>query len=209
MIGRRRGFKSWFVEPYRQIKLGLMFLLVNFFFSVAIFSVFSYYIWNVFRALSVYFSLSESQNQEILAKFSVPIFIGLGLMILFILITILVSVRYTHAIYGPLVSIHRFLDDLIGFKRVEPITLRESDQLKSLAAKLNKLAFRLDDKRKAPLVPIYRFLDDLLKGENPEPLLLREEDQLAELCEKLNDVAKIIKENKTKEGDLTKNSDVI
>ena len=31
--GRRRGFKSWFVEPYRQVKLGLLFIVVNLVFS--------------------------------------------------------------------------------------------------------------------------------------------------------------------------------
>ena len=31
--GRRRGFVSWFVEPYRQVKLGLIFLLLNFVFA--------------------------------------------------------------------------------------------------------------------------------------------------------------------------------
>ena len=27
--GRRRGFRAWLVEPYMQVRLGLMFLLVH------------------------------------------------------------------------------------------------------------------------------------------------------------------------------------
>lgn len=138
--GRRGGLKGLFVEPYRQVKLGLMFLIVNFTFSVLILGVFGYYVWDMYTAVSSYFHLTQSQSALALAKFTTPMIVGAGLIVLFVSSTIYVSVKYTHEIYGPLVQIHRFLDEILAGERPGALQLRESDQLKDLAKKLNTLA---------------------------------------------------------------------
>ena len=185
--GRRRGFKSWFVEPYRQVKLGLVFLVINLIFSGLILSIFGYYVWEVYRAVETYFQLSGDQANQILEKLRLPLAVGSGLIGVFVICTILASVRYTHEIYGPLVSIHRFLDDTLQGRVAKPLQLRESDQLKELAVKLNQLAERqLGDNRRNSLIPIHKFLDDALAGIKPAPIQLRETDQLQELATKLN-----------------------
>jgi hypothetical protein len=192
--GRRRGFKSWFVEPYKQVKLGLMFLLVNIFFSIMIALVFGYYVWDMYLAVSTYFQLNQQESVLTFSKFNWPIYVGLGLVVLFMVTTILVSVRYTHDIYGPLVSINRLLDDLLANRRPNAIMLRESDQLQDLARKLNLVAERLvDDQRAGPMVAIHRFIDDLLAGKKPTPLQLRDGDLYADLAGKLNRLAEKIK----------------
>jgi hypothetical protein len=191
--GRRRHLISWFVEPYRQIKLGLMFLIVNFAFSFSILGVFGYYFYDVYSAMKVYFNLSSEQADQVLVKLTFPMYAAFFLIAAFVIVTLLVSVRYTYAIYGPLVSIHRFLDDVLMGRVVKPLILRESDQLQDLAQKLNLLAERLGDQRKAPMVAVYKFLDDLIKGDNPAPLKLRESDSLSEMVEKLNKVAEVLK----------------
>ncbi len=192
--GRRRGFKSWFVEPYRQVKLGLIFLLVNLVFSALIFSIFGYYVWEMYQTVSAYFQLSDPQSTVLATKFTAPI-IGGGLLIaLFIATTIMLSVRYTYQIYGPLVSIHRFLDELLSGTMPDSLQLRESDQLKELAERLNSLAERYaTDQRQSSMVPVYRYLDELLAGKSPSALQLRESDQLSELAVKLNKVAEKLK----------------
>src|SRR4051812_77355 len=102
---RRRGFKSWFVEPYKQVRLGLMFLLVNFVFSFLIVGVFGYFIMDMYSAVSTYFKLSGNESAMTMNKFIFPLAMGASLIVLFVVTTILVSVRYTHEIYGPLVNI--------------------------------------------------------------------------------------------------------
>lgn len=197
VTGRRRGFKSWFVEPYRQVKLGLMFVLINIIFSILIFGLFGYFLWDVYLSVSAYFALTSEQNQETFMKFGAPAVAGAALILLFMVTTLMVSVRYTHQIYGPLVSIQRFLDDIVNGKNPDPINLRESDQLKGLATKLNQMNERLNTgQRQAPLVPVYRFLDDLVAGKQPKKLQLRDADHLNELVDKLNAVAE--KMNATK-----------
>lgn len=188
---RRRGFASWFVEPYTQVRLGLMFLLVNFVFAAIFVLVFGYYVFDMYETVVTYFKLSGQESAVTMEKFSVPIVIGGILIAVFVITTILVSVRYTHEIYGPLVSIHRFLDDLLAGRNIAPIHLRESDQLQDLAEKLNNVAERmLTDHRAGPLVAIHRYLDDLIEGKEPTPLKLRDQDHFAELATKLTLLAK-------------------
>ena len=114
---------------------------------------------------------------------------GVGLILLFGITTILVSVRYTHEIYGPLVSIHRFLDEVLAGKAPSRIQLRETDQLGDLVDKLNNLAERFgDDQRTGPMVSIHRFLDQVIEGRKPEPLNLRGGDAFYDLADKLNTI---------------------
>ncbi len=185
--GRRRGFKGWFVDPYKQVRLGLMFLLVNFCFAALFIGVFGYYVYEMYDAVTTYFQLSGAENTATQHKFAVPIAIGAGLILLFIVTTILVSVRYTHEIYGPLVSIHRYLDDVLSGRTPTPIQLRESDQLKDLATKLNKVAERVGtDQRAGPLTAINRYVDELIAGKTPAPIKLRDTDYFSDLADKLN-----------------------
>lgn len=185
--GRRRGFVSWFVEPYRQVKLGLIFLLLNFVFAGLTLGIFGYYIWDISQTLAVYFKLSSDQSMEILQKFQTPVYAGCFLMLVFVIASILVSVRYTHQIYGPLVSIHRFLDEYLSGETVQPLFLRESDQLQELAEKLNQVMYlNPNDRRASNLRPIFRYLDELLEGGNPEPITLRDGDQFHALAERVN-----------------------
>ncbi len=191
--GRRRGFKSWFVEPYRQVKLGLLFLVLNLVFAGLIFGIFGYYIYDIYETLAVYFKLSTDQSAEILLKFKAPIVVGAVLILLFVIISILVAVRYTHQIYGPLVSIHRFLDDYLEGAVVTPLSLRESDQLKELAEKLNLLvSLQPNEKRQPNLRPIYTFLDDILAGKQPAPIRARESDAFYGVIERLNRLSDVL-----------------
>lgn len=196
--GRRRGFKSWFVEPYRQVKLGILFLLLNMAFAGLMFGIFGYYVWDIYQTLAVIFKLTSDQSSEILEKFQIPIIVGAILILVFIIASIMLAVRYTHRIYGPLVSIHRFIDDYLQGVKVSPLNLRESDQLKELAEKLNQLVdIQPTDRRTPNMRPIYQYIDDLLRGENPEPIRVREADSFQGLIERLNRLGELIKNRKT------------
>ncbi len=197
-LGRRRGYRSWFVEPYLQVKLGVLLLLLNLVFAGLTLGVFGFYIWDIYQAMSTYFKLSGDQATEILQKLSLPIQAGLGLMVAFIGASLLITVRYTHRIYGPLVSIHRFLDELLQGVPVTPLILRESDQLQGLADKLNRLADaeRSHSRRPSSLTPIYRYVDEMLAGKAPQPLRLREYDEYHELAQRLNELGDVMRRNR-------------
>ena len=97
--GRRRGYKSWFVEPYRQVKLGILFLLLNMAFAGLMFGIFGYYVWDIYQSLAVYFKLTNDQSLEILEKFQTPVLVGGALIFVFIAASILLPGYRTSRIH--------------------------------------------------------------------------------------------------------------
>jgi len=140
--GRRGGVRSKLVEPYFQIKLGLMFIIVNLLFSVLIALVMWWVLSDVFAAVKTYFDLTGGDAALTMGKLSTPLII-VGLMVLaFVATTFYVAVHYTHKIYGPLISIHRFIDEMLDGRAPTKLALRDGDELQDLASKLNILADR-------------------------------------------------------------------
>lgn len=137
--GRRGGVKSMLVEPYIQVKLGLMFIVVNLIFSVLLFGVVGWYVSEVFGALTTYFQLTGQDTNIAATKLQVPLIIMGILVLMFVATTFYIAVNYTHKIYGPMVQINRFLDDILEGKKPSLLALREGDQLQELAIKLNQL----------------------------------------------------------------------
>jgi hypothetical protein len=145
--GRRGGVRSKLVEPYFQIKLGFMFIVVNVIFSLLIGGLVYWILSDVFAAVKTYFQLSGGDASLTLGKLSTPMIMIGSLVLLFVGTTFYVAVHYTHKIYGPLVSIHRFVDELLEERVPSKLLLRDGDELQDLAVKLNELA----DKMKAKL----------------------------------------------------------
>lgn len=141
--GRRGGFTSLIVEPYKQIKIGLIFLLLNFVFSVVILAIFGYYVYDIYTTVNAYFELSQQEGFDVWQKFQTPILVGSLLLIFFILVTLWVSIKYTHQIYGPMISVNRYLDDIASGNNPAPLKLRERDQLGGMVEKLNKAVAKL------------------------------------------------------------------
>jgi hypothetical protein len=145
--GRRGGVRSKLVEPYFQIKLGLMFIIVNLVFSALIAGATWWVLSDVFLAVKTYFDLTGQDAALAVGKFSTPMMIIAVLVMAFIGTTFYVAVHYTHKIYGPLISINRFVDELVEGKTPQRLLLRDGDELQDLAAKLNTLA---DKHKKLP-----------------------------------------------------------
>jgi hypothetical protein len=138
--GRRGGVRSKLVEPYFQIKLGLMFIIVNIIFSALIAGATWWILSDVFGAVKTYFDLTGNDAALTVGKFSTPMIMIAAIVISFIGTTFYVAVHYTHKIYGPLISINRFVDELVEGKAPQRLSLRDGDELQDLASKLNILA---------------------------------------------------------------------
>jgi ABC-type multidrug transport system fused ATPase/permease subunit len=143
--GRRGGVRSKLVEPYFQIKLGLMFIIVNLLFSVLFAGVVWWVLSDVFESLKTYFELTGGDATLTLGKLSTPLILVGVLVLAFVATTFYVAVHYTHKIYGPLVSINRFIDEMVEGRSPSKLALRDGDELQDLVLKLNILA----DKYKA------------------------------------------------------------
>lgn len=190
--GRRGGVKAWLVEPYFQIRLGLMVVLLNLIFTALIGAVFFYYMYDVYEAISTYFKLTDAQAETTMSKFAQPIIAAAVLMVVFVICTFIVSVRYTHQVYGPLVSIHRYLDDCIGGKKPSPLKLRASDQLNDLAEKLNIMGS--SDQKTSPadtseLEKVVHFVECLQRGEKVAPPQVDQDPELSRLVQAVQGIA--------------------
>ena len=147
---RRGGFLSMIVEPYFQIKLGAMLLVTNLLFGLLISGVVYYFVVDIHEVLRLYFQFTQEEALENWKKFLIPIAVCLSLVGVFFLLSFFIIIRYTHQIYGPLVSIHYYLDGLLKADATTtaedvgyPLVLRSSDQLTLLAHKLNQLTEKL------------------------------------------------------------------
>lgn len=138
--GRRGGVRSKLVEPYFQIKLGLMFIIVNLLFSVLFAGVVWWVLSDVFAALKTYFDLTGGDAALTMGKLSTPLILIGVLVMAFVGTTFYVAVHYTHKIYGPLVSINRFIDEMVEGRSPSKLALRDGDELQDLVIKLNILA---------------------------------------------------------------------
>ncbi len=146
--------------------------------------------WDMFEAATEYFKLDQVEMLSVAEKFSFPVAWGLGIAVSFVIATLYLSARYTHQIYGPMVSIRRFLDDLIGGRRPPRIQLRSTDQLQDLVERLNRLSEALSvATTPQSLDSINRFLDELLLGRSPADLEFAD-GPLKELGGKLNQLAR-------------------
>ena len=177
------------IKPYKQLRFGIAFLILNFIFSVIILSVFAYFLWDIYQAVVFYFQLSAQESQVTLEKFMIPALIALGLVLLFIFLTLHMAVRYTHQFYGPLVSIHRYLDNLLENKQPDPISLRKKDQLQDLVIKLNHLREQILLTSPRKIHQLEEFVDSLkAKRRNPN-LQLEKGSSLYTLSMKLNELS--------------------
>jgi hypothetical protein len=138
--GRRGGVRSKLVEPYFQIKLGLMFIIVNLLFSVLFAGVVWWVLSDVFAAVKTYFDLTGGDAALTMGKLSTPLILVGVLVLAFVATTFYVAVHYTHKIYGPLVSINRFIDEMVEGRSPSKLALRDGDELQDLVLKLNILA---------------------------------------------------------------------
>lgn len=158
-----------FIEPYRQLRFGIMFLGLNFVFSCAILGVFAYYLLDIYGAIVEYFKLDPLESGMTLSKLGVPFGVAAALILVFIGLTLYFSAYYTHQIYGPLVSIRRFLDQVLRGESPAPIQLRKKDQLHDLVGRLNGLARQLEQKTDS-IESVNQYIESMIHGEEPMAL---------------------------------------
>lgn len=143
MRAKRRTLTAYFVEPFKQIRFGLHVVAVC--------------LGYVFLLGWLYARAFREQYQQVVDIFEVvdtaalvqnDVFIKnaliIGSALLALVFTMLfVVVRRTHKMYGPMVSIHRFVRELQTGHYGVRIAVRESDDFQGLVQELNELAEKL------------------------------------------------------------------
>lgn len=146
MRSKRRSFKAYLVEPFKQIRFGLHVVTVCLVFVTLLGWLYGRAFYEQYEQVFDLFQVAEKEaliRNDIFIRNS--IFVGLALLGL-ILTMMFVVIRRTHKMYGPMVSILRFVSELSRGNYAVRIHVREKDDFKSLVSNLNALAQTLHSK---------------------------------------------------------------
>ncbi len=148
-MNHKRSIRNYVIEPFKQIKFGIYILTLCSFFLITSIALTTYAFFVQYEQIMEMFHVVDPNLRwELVLN---DVFYQNGLMILsfyFVFIAGLMSMVFilTHRIYGPLVNIHRFIDELKKGNYACRISLRKKDELQKLASELNQLAEELEEK---------------------------------------------------------------
>jgi hypothetical protein len=137
-VGRRK-LKNLLIFPESQVRYGLVFLAMATFTHVAL----------TLIVLRLYSAWETSEGE---LPVNAPVWILLvGLFLLYFLLqafAFVLGLFMSHKIFGPLVPIRKFVDDLKNDQPTTPIVLRKNDEpmLIELAQDLNELGQKFSKK---------------------------------------------------------------
>lgn len=150
MRAKRRSIRAYLVEPFKQIRFGLHVVFVSLSFA----GIFAYLFLDAFReqyeqvfALFEVADKTDVLQNDIFFKNRAKIVIAL---VAFVAITLLVVVRRTHRMYGPMISMMRFVAELKRGNYAVRINIRERDDFQNFVGELNALAEQLQKKHGVP-----------------------------------------------------------
>ena len=136
----KRSLKNYILQPLLQIKLGLYSILLSIAFSLAV-SAILYFNLGKFTAIVLELTGVEDEVKDLLIQYLAPAQIQLAAaMVLYILITIVMSIKYTHTLVGPTVAFRRHIRMLAEGKYDYQTRLRDGDAFSEVADDLNNLS---------------------------------------------------------------------
>lgn len=150
MRAKRRTFRAYLVEPFKQIRFGLHVVFVSLSFS----AIFAYVFVQAFQ--EQYQHVFELYNAAEMADlFKTDVFernrdkLAISI-IAFVVTTLYVVIRRTHRMYGPMISMMRFVSELKKGNYAVRIHVRERDDFHNFVSELNALAVELQKKHGIP-----------------------------------------------------------
>jgi signal transduction histidine kinase len=150
MRAKRRTLRAYLVEPFKQIRFGLHVVSVSLTFA----GIFAYLFLDAYREqYQQVFDLFQVADQtavlqnDIFFKNRAKISIAI---IAFVAITLIVVIRRTHRMYGPMISMMRFVSELKRGNYAVRINIRERDDFQKFVSELNALAEELQKKHGVP-----------------------------------------------------------
>jgi len=140
----RRSFKNIMVNPKQQLRYSFVVvtgccLSVILFLMVVVFQV-----KQTMTTLAVAYRLDSEVVTAIQAALTSAVYVSILLACGVTFLSVLVGIRLSHRIYGPVVSIKRHIGQLAGGDYKARLTLRKHDDLLDIRDSLNSLAEALE-----------------------------------------------------------------
>lgn len=146
--GRRLSLTAYLVKPFQQIRFGLYVITVFFFYLVLLAGVLVWAFRAQYLQVSEWFSVAASEMPDLLLNdvSQKAAWIVGGVLLAFIGTMLQVIIRRTHRMYGPMISIHRFVDEIKRGNYSARVRTRAADDFQDLAAHLNEMAAHLHER---------------------------------------------------------------
>jgi signal transduction histidine kinase len=155
MRAKRRTFRAYLVEPFKQIRFGLHVVFVSLLFSALFAYVFLWAFLQQYQQVFEWFSVIEAESKAAMLDNEVFIrngYILAATILAFVITTLYVVVRRTHRMYGPMISMMRFVAELKKGNYAVRIHIRERDDFHNFVAELNALAETLQARHGVPAI---------------------------------------------------------
>lgn len=139
----QRKFRNFLLNPTLQLRLGVLSISVAVFFCTLV-------IWTVYLHLFDFYNLVieltdlEGEVREILSVYYSSLLYWItGVVLLYLGVTVGLSIYYTHRLVGPTIAFRRHIRSLIDGNFESRVTLRKKDAFMEVADDLNELAAQL------------------------------------------------------------------
>lgn len=148
----KRRIKNFILQPLVQIKLGIYTILLSFIVVIAL----TWFLYSLLYPLyDMVLELTDLREQVDIVQASYLLKAGWiigGSLIFYLVVTIAISIYYTHKLVGPTFAFRRHIGALIKGDYTSRVNLRRGDAFGEVAQDLNELAQTLQkneqDKRR-------------------------------------------------------------
>lgn len=148
---RRGGLFSTAVEPFKQLKIGVYVIVISLVFVAIIATIFTLSFKEQYEQVLGLFNVVDNSAKwefilnDVFKKNAIRIAVAL---VSYIVILIYIIFKMTHKIYGPLVSIERFVKKIEKGDYGSRLKIRDRDDLVRLVGKLNQMSEALEKRHK-------------------------------------------------------------
>ncbi len=140
----RRSIKNFALQPFLQVKIGLYCLILSMFFALAI-GLIVYINMNQFFRVVVELTGAQAEVEGLLLDYLYPVKVQVGVVILlYVVATMLITLRHTHRFVGPTVAFRRHIEMISQNNFKYRTILRDGDAFVEVANDLNRLSEQLE-----------------------------------------------------------------
>ncbi len=146
MSASKRKLSNFLLQPLLQVRLGLYAIVLSVIFGLGVFTII--YI-NFYKFYDLVLELTDLREEvtDILNSYinGVVIWLLLALFVYF-LITVAISIFFTHKLIGPTYAFRRHIKELTRGNYKSRVNLRKGDAFTEVADDLNELAAKLEQR---------------------------------------------------------------
>ncbi len=142
-----RGLFSSIVEPFRQLRFGVYAILLSVLFLLAAGWIFYTAFMDQYQQVMGLFNVVDEDVQwELVTNdiFKKHVWRVAGLFLVYLVALCWILFKISHRVYGPLISVERFVEELAAGHYQKRLKIRQKDDLQRLTEKLNSLASSLE-----------------------------------------------------------------